>query len=75
MIFKANMSAVAFTVKLSVYRRQILCYRIKKRSLEVSQNKPVIILKIIDKFNVHGSVHLKNILIYVQQYATLHSLF
>ena len=26
-------------------------------------------------FNVHGSVHLKNILIYVQQDATLHSLF
>jgi len=26
-------------------------------------------------FNVHGSVHRKNILIYVQQYATLHSLF
>jgi len=27
------------------------------------------------KFDVHGSVHLKNILIYVQQDATLHSLF
>jgi len=26
-------------------------------------------------FNVHGSVHLKNILIYVQIKATLHSLF
>jgi hypothetical protein len=26
-------------------------------------------------FNVHGSVHLKNILIYIQQDATLHSLF
>jgi len=26
-------------------------------------------------FNVHGSVHRNNILIYVQQYATLHSLF
>ena len=26
-------------------------------------------------FNVHGSVHRKNILIYVQQDATLHSLF
>jgi hypothetical protein len=24
-------------------------------------------------FNVHGSVHIKNILIYVQQDATLHS--
>jgi len=27
------------------------------------------------KFNIHGSVHHKNILIYVQQDATLHSLF
>jgi len=27
------------------------------------------------KFNVHGSVHNKNILIYIQQDATLHSLF
>jgi len=26
-------------------------------------------------FNVHGSMHLKNILIYIQQDATLHSLF
>ena len=26
-------------------------------------------------FNVHGSVHLNNILIYIQQDATLHSLF
>ena len=27
------------------------------------------------KFNVYGSVHRKNILIYIQQDATLHSLF
>jgi hypothetical protein len=27
------------------------------------------------EFNVYGSVHLKNILMYVQQDATLHSLF
>ena len=27
------------------------------------------------KFNVHGSVHRENILIYVQQDATLHSIF
>jgi glycyl-tRNA synthetase alpha subunit len=27
------------------------------------------------KFNVHGSVHHNNILIYIQQEATLHSLF
>jgi hypothetical protein len=27
------------------------------------------------EFNVHGSVHRKNILIYIQQDATLHSLF
>jgi hypothetical protein len=27
------------------------------------------------QFNVHGSVHRNNILIYIQQYATLHSLF
>ena len=26
-------------------------------------------------FNIHGSVHRKNILIYIQQDATLHSLF
>jgi len=26
-------------------------------------------------FNVHGSVHRKNILVYIQQDATLHSLF
>jgi len=30
---------------------------------------------IICEFNVHGSVHRKNILIYIQQDATLHSLF
>jgi len=29
----------------------------------------------IHAFNVHGSVHRKNILIYIQQDATLHSLF
>jgi len=29
----------------------------------------------INKFNVHGSVHRKNIPIYVQKDATLHSLF
>jgi hypothetical protein len=28
-----------------------------------------------NKFNVHGTVHRKNILIYIQQDATLHSLF
>ena len=28
-----------------------------------------------DEFNVHGSVHRNNILIYIQQDATLHSLF
>jgi hypothetical protein len=28
-----------------------------------------------NKFNVHGSVHRENILIYVQQDATLHSIF
>jgi len=27
------------------------------------------------KFNVHGSAHRNNILIYIQQEATLHSLF
>jgi hypothetical protein len=27
------------------------------------------------KFKVYGSVHRKNILIYIQKYATLHSLF
>jgi hypothetical protein len=27
------------------------------------------------EFNVHGSMHCKNILIYIQQDATLHSLF
>jgi hypothetical protein len=29
----------------------------------------------VDQFNVHGSVHLKNILICIQQDAMLHSLF
>ena len=31
--------------------------------------------KAVLKFNVHGSLHLKNILIYVQQDAALHNLF
>ena len=31
--------------------------------------------KYTTKFNIHGSVHRKNILIYIQQDATLHSLF
>ena len=35
-------------------------------SLDISENS---------KFNVHGSMHCKNILIYIQQDATLHSLF
>ena len=29
----------------------------------------------LEKFNRHGSVHRKNILIYIQQDATVHSLF
>jgi hypothetical protein len=29
----------------------------------------------VNKFNVHGPVHSKNILIYIQQHSTLHSLF
>jgi hypothetical protein len=29
----------------------------------------------LNKFNVHGSVHRKNILIYIQQDATIYSLF
>jgi hypothetical protein len=32
-------------------------------------------VNIILQYNVHGSVHRKNILIYVQQDATLHILF
>jgi len=32
-------------------------------------------IKVQFVFNVHGSVHPKNILIYIQQDATLHSLF
>jgi hypothetical protein len=31
--------------------------------------------KAIEEFNVHGSEHRKNILIYIQKDATLHSLF
>jgi hypothetical protein len=31
--------------------------------------------KIFEEFNVHGSVHRNNILIYIQQDATLRSLF
>jgi hypothetical protein len=30
---------------------------------------------LIHQFNVHGSVHRNNILIYIQQDATLHGLF
>jgi hypothetical protein len=33
------------------------------------------ILVLLHYFNVHGSVHCNNILIYIQQDATLHSLF
>jgi hypothetical protein len=32
-------------------------------------------LQLVQEFNVQGSVHRKNILIYIQQEATLHSLF
>jgi hypothetical protein len=32
-------------------------------------------IEILIGFNVHGSVHRKNILIYIQQDATLHGLF
>ena len=32
-------------------------------------------IKMLHKFKVHGSVHRNNILIYIQQDATLHSLF
>jgi hypothetical protein len=35
----------------------------------------VLIYKLNGEFNVHGSVHRNNILIYIQQDATLHSLF
>ena len=41
----------------------------------VPHNIRVARLRIIMVFNVHGSVHRKNILIYIQQDATLHSLF
>jgi hypothetical protein len=30
---------------------------------------------LVSEFNIHGSVHHNNILIYIQQDATLHSLF
>jgi hypothetical protein len=33
------------------------------------------VIHLLAVFNFHGSVHRKNILIYVQQDATLHSLF
>jgi len=48
------------------------CHR-KRRQANYEQLK----LKenVLKDFNVHGSVHRKNILIYVQQDATLHSLF
>ena len=39
------------------------------------QKKMLLNLKGVYKFNVHGSVHRKNILIYIQQDATLRSLF
>ena len=37
--------------------------------------RPETSVKIATKFNVHGSVRRKNIPIYIQQDATLHSLF
>ena len=42
---------------------------------DVSKKLPASIFKDVPEFNVHGSVHCKNILIYIQQDATLHSLF
>ena len=38
------------------------------------ENK-ILLVKVIWLFNVHGSVHRNNILIYIQQDAMLHSLF
>jgi hypothetical protein len=42
-------------------------------STELDPTERCNILSVV--FNVHGSVHLNNILIYIQQDATLHSLF
>ena len=39
------------------------------------QTRQVLHVHTAHEFNVHGSVHRNNILIYVQQDATLHSLF
>ena len=39
------------------------------------QRHHLIRLTVLDKFNVHGSLHPKNILMYIQQDATLRSLF
>ena len=33
------------------------------------------LVNVSDAFNIHGPVHRKNILIYIQKNATLHSLF
>ena len=38
-------------------------------------NYAIILGNIKAVFNVHGSVHRKNMLVYIQQDATLHSLF
>ena len=43
---------------------------------DVSDEYTLFILRIFtEEYNVHGSVHRNNILIYIQQDATLHSLF
>jgi len=55
--------------------------RCKYRALETSKRADFVYMFVtvrrmqIVYFNVHGSVHRKNIPIYIQQDATLHSLF
>ena len=51
------------------YKQKYLVYTVRITSLQH--------VRICDRknFNIHGSVHRKNILIYIQQDATLHSLF
>jgi hypothetical protein len=52
--------------------RPYLCHYISPNSFSEYSLNPIYLGS---KFNVHGSVHCNNILIYIQQDATLYSLF
>jgi len=58
------MLEMAEMITTAPYRNKLVMYSVKQYILYRVRN-----------FNVHGSVHRNNILIYIQQDATLHSLF